>query len=154
FGLVLRNILLYTRAPGDTTTPTAIMLGNRSLAEEMSVPYIMVNGQRVRLAPAGYAPGTVTDSDGQTLEFRTRLIAFQIDSPGQRLNSTSGTLVIEATYLIDRIPGMGHSCLHVTQRYEFRAETDPSQGGDKYEPSGSVAAARFRPITSYQFFPE
>jgi hypothetical protein len=63
-------------------------------------------------------------------------------------------MVIEATYLIDRIPFMGNSCLQVTQRYKFYAETDPNSSGERYEPSGGLPAARFKPIVSYQFFPD
>ncbi len=87
-----------------------VKLGQRYMAEKISVPYYSLETsifpkQRAELKPDG----------GNDPAASSQLINYHVYSDDQKL-------VIEATYLIDRIPSTSKSCLHVTQRYEFYKE--------------------------------
>src|SRR6266404_5967388 len=111
-----------------------IKLGQRYMAEKISVPYYYLETtalpkQRGELKPAG------TDAS-----MRSRLVNYYTAADDEKL-------VIEATYVIDQIPAGSPSCLYITQRYEFY-RTKP---GDNCEPSSTLPCSRWKPIVKYQF---
>ena len=117
-GLVLRNV----------------MLNNRLMAEKISVPYYTLATTVFDKARGELKP----NSDDPWM--RSRLVNYYVSEDGNKL-------VVEATYIIDRIPAASDSCLHITQRYEFYHRVP----GDQCEPSGTLPCSRWKPIVKYQF---
>jgi uncharacterized repeat protein (TIGR01451 family) len=116
-GLILRNV----------------KLGNRYMAEEISVPYYTFETsafpkQRGELKP---------DSADPTM--RSRLVNFYVNSDNQKL-------VVEATYIVDRIPATSKSCLQITQRYEFYKENLLP-----CEPSKTISCSNYKSIVKYKY---
>jgi Bacterial Ig domain/Domain of unknown function DUF11 len=118
-GLVLRNV----------------RLGQRYLAEKISVPYYTLETSAFPKQRGELKPNS-TDAS-----MRSRLVSFYITSDADKL-------VIEAAYIIDQIPAGSQSCLHITQRYEFYN----IRVGDNCEPSSTLPCARWKPIVTYRFF--
>jgi uncharacterized repeat protein (TIGR01451 family) len=105
------------------------------MAEKISVPYF-------NLKTSVYAKNSVQlkpDGTGDA-EASSRLIDYHVHQDDQKL-------VIEATYLIDRIPATSKACLHITQRYEFYKE-----GVLPCELSGTIKCSNFKPLVRYAFF--
>ncbi|HEX8246551.1 MAG TPA: Ig-like domain-containing protein [Pyrinomonadaceae bacterium] len=110
-----------------------IKLGDRYMTEQYSVPYYTLQTtafpkQRGQLKPAGNDPS-----------MRSRLVNYQVFTDDQKM-------VIEATYIIDKIPSTSESCLMITQRYEFYKE-----GVLPCEPSGTVDCSNYRAFVKYKF---
>jgi uncharacterized repeat protein (TIGR01451 family) len=117
-GLVLKNIRLE----------------NRYMAEEISVPYYVLQTnfnppQRGELKPSSSDP-TMT----------SRLVFYAIWNEADKL-------VVQAIYVIGNVPNGSSNCLEISQRYEFLK----SIPGDQCEPSGTLPCARWRPMVSYKF---
>ena len=117
-GLVLRNI----------------KLNNRLMAEKISVPYYTLETSAF---PKGR--GELKPNSNDT-PMRSRLVSYYVNEDGTKL-------VVEAIYVVDRIPATSESCLHITQRYEFYNRVT----GDQCEPSGSLPCSRWKPIVKYRF---
>jgi hypothetical protein len=111
-----------------------VKLGQRYLAERISVPYFALETSAMQRTRGELRPG------GSEPSMRSRLVKFNVSSDNERL-------VIEASYVIDRIPAGSASCLEITQRYEFYR----TKAGDNCEPSASLPCARWRPIVNYRF---
>lgn len=116
-GLVLKNIRLE----------------NRYMAEQISVPYYMLETSSV----AGR--GELKPDSGDP-SMASRLVNFNSWSDDEKL-------VVEATYVVGKIPEGSANCLEIIQRYEFYK----SKPGDQCEPSATLPCARWKPIVSYRF---
>jgi len=112
-----------------------IRLGERYMAKQISVPYYVLETNVLTKQHNELRP------DGNETSMRSRLVNYEILEDAEKL-------VVEATYVIDRIPAGSSSCLYVIQRYEFY-----KQGvGDACEPSGTLPCSRWKPIVKYKFF--
>jgi hypothetical protein len=109
-----------------------VMLGERYMAKEMSLPYFVLQTS-VFPATRGELKPDSTDATA-----RSRLVSYAIDTDSEKL-------IIEATYVVESIPATSQSCLFVTQRYEFH------KGGVGCEPSENLRCNRFKPIVKYHF---
>ena len=112
-----------------------VKLGQRYMAEKISVPYFNLTAGNFSKASAQLKPNGAGDAEASS-----RLIDYHVHSDDQML-------VIEATYLIDRIPATSKACLHITQRYEFYKE-----GVLPCELSGTIKCSNFKPLVRYAFF--
>src|SRR6267142_2054596 len=117
-GLVLKNIRLE----------------NRYMAEQISVPYYTLETNSIASARGELKP------DSGDPSMASRLVNFNSWSDDEKL-------VVEATYVVGKIPAGSTNCLEVVQRYEFYK----SIPGDQCEPSGTLPCARWKPIVSYKF---
>ncbi len=135
--------------PAHGLTLENVVLGQRHMADTMSLPYFI-------LETAGHGKarcqltnsGTVCDNTDPAT--RNRLVQFQS-------SKNANNLTISATYLIDRIFGdpesrassqVPEACLMVTENFEF----DKTVPGDACEPSGTLACTRYKPTVKYQYF--
>jgi uncharacterized repeat protein (TIGR01451 family) len=127
-GLVLRDVKLG-KSPNE-----------RYMAEKISVPYYKLQTNAFSTPRAELKPDGSSDTSASS-----HLIDYQVIRDDQKL-------VIQATYLIDKIPSTTFpnppSCLHITQRYEFYKRVP----GDACEPSATLPCARWKPIIKYRFF--
>jgi hypothetical protein len=116
-GLVIRNVIL----------------GQRLMAREMSLPYFHVTDRHGRiLARCELQP------DGIASVCRSRLVGFQqISSPT--------ALIVQADFAIDNLPGSPDACLHIQQQYVFEDEFSLA-----CEPTASIPCARFFPLVKYR----
>ena len=120
-----------------------IALGSRYMAEQISVPYFLLQTSVLPPTHAELAP------DGTQGPARSRLVSFASAQQGN-------PAFVEATYAVDQIPAGSSSCLVVKQRYEFWQEQP--EGG--CEPTGYVnfpvkapplPCSRWKPIVEYTF---
>jgi uncharacterized repeat protein (TIGR01451 family) len=121
-------------SPTDGLVLKNVQLENRYMAEKMSAPYYSLQtnsfpAQRGELKP--------NSNDSQ---MASRLVDFQSWSDDNKL-------VVEATYVIDKIPAGSTNCLEIVQRYEFYKRVP----GDQCEPTGTVPCARWKPIVRYKY---
>jgi uncharacterized repeat protein (TIGR01451 family) len=117
-----------------------VRLGQRYMAEKLSVPYYTletINAQEQVALPKGRGELKPNSVDAT---MRSRLVNYYVTTDDEKL-------VVEATYLVDRIPASSQSCLHITQRYEFY-----KQGLGPCEPSGEFSCARWKPVVKYEFY--
>ena len=132
-----------------------IALGGRYMADQMSLPYLVV--QRTANGPTTPAymecqlynggdgsAGACTNSPTS----RSQLLQFQL------VNSNPNYFALQAQYLVDRLDGdpdvtpqAPDSCIVVTQDYEFWKE-----GYDACEASDVLSCARFKPKASYSYY--
>lgn len=126
-----------------------VVLGQRHMADDMSLPYFTLQTEghpnaRCQLTLAG---PVCDNTDPAT---RIRLVSFQ-----NARNATN--LTVSASYVIDRLfgdpeaPGSvkaPQACLLVTQNYEF----DKTVPNDPCEPTASLPCTRFKPTVEYQYF--
>lgn len=110
-----------------------VMLGHRFMAEQMSVPYYTLQTSAFPLQRAELKP------DSNDASARSRLVNYYVATDNEKV-------VIEATYIVDRIPATSQSCLHITQRYEFYDSV-----GGVCEPSATLPCSRFKPVVKYAF---
>jgi hypothetical protein len=143
---------------GEGFVLSGVALGGRYMADEMSLPYLLVqrnvdgtaNGpttpayMECQLSDAGGGTGACTNSPTS----RSQLLQFQY------VNSNPNYFALQAQYLLDRLDGdpdvtpqVPDSCVVVTQDHEFWKE-----GYDACEASDVLSCARFKPIASYQYF--
>jgi hypothetical protein len=115
-GVVLRNV----------------MLGERYMANEISIPYYILQTSALPATRAELKPNS---NDAVA---RSRLMEYREMFDDERL-------VIFATYAVDQIPPGSNSCLRITQRYEFY------KAGIGCEPSERLPCTRFKPIVEYEF---
>lgn len=131
---------------------TAVQLGDRLMANTMSLPYVTINR-----TPAGGSPTTM-----QCVLSSNTPSGACMGSPTSRSQQLSLTyfpsagdqFAIEAKFLLDRLDGdpdqdptKPDSCVILTQHYEFWRE-----GFDAPEASDELSAARFKPTVTYQYF--
>ena len=144
-----------TFSPQDGYVLTNVKLGNRLMANTMSLPYLIIN----RTPANGSSPVSnqcvlsslmPADACSNAPTSRSQQLALTF------FPSTGDVFAIEAKYLIDRLdgdpdnpatPGVPDSCAVVTQHYEFWRE-----GLDAPETSDELSAARFKPQVTYQYF--
>ncbi|HUS13178.1 MAG TPA: Ig-like domain-containing protein, partial [Pyrinomonadaceae bacterium] len=112
-----------------------VMLGQRYMAERMSVPYYYLQTSLMPNTKGELKP------DSSDPSMRSRLVDFNVWADDEKL-------AIEAKYSISEIPAGTQSCLQITQRYEFYK----SKPGDHCEPSGTLPCSRWKPTISYKFF--
>lgn len=110
-----------------------VSLNGRFMAEKISVPYFTLQ------TPTGNVRGRLKPDSTDT-SLRSRLVNYYTMTDDHKM-------VVEATYVIDQIPGFAQSCLHITQRYEFYKE-----GVLPCEPSGTISCSNFKPTVKYKFF--
>lgn len=110
-----------------------VRLGHRYMAEQISVPYYTLQTSAFPLQRAELKP------DSNDASARSRLVNYYVTSDVEKV-------VIEATYIVDRIPAASRSCLHITQRYEFY-----DSNGGACEPSATLPCSRFKPVVKYAF---
>ena len=118
-GLVLKNIRLE----------------NRYMAEQTSVPYYLLETNTINPATRGELKPNNSDSS-----MASRLVNYNSWTDDEKF-------VIEATYVIGKIPEGSTNCLEIIQRFEFYK----SKPGDQCEPSATLPCARWKPIVSYKF---
>lgn len=111
-----------------------VRLNGRLLAERVSVPYYVLETTLATPHRGELQP----DSRDGTM--RSRLVSYWARPDGEKL-------IVEATYVVDLLPGDPQSCLSVTQRYEFLNEGVYGP----CEPSETLACQRWRPIVKYKF---
>lgn len=116
-GLVLRNV----------------KLGERYMAEKISVPYYTLATSAFSKARGELKPG------GDAPSMRSRLVNYYVSRDEDKM-------VVEAEYLVDKIPTTSQSCLRITQRYEFYRE-----GVLPCEPSKTVKCSNYKSIVKYKF---
>ncbi|MDQ1639864.1 MAG: hypothetical protein QOF62_3203 [Pyrinomonadaceae bacterium] len=117
----------------DGLVVTNIKLGERYMTEKISVPYYTLQTSAFSLGRGQLSPS------GDPPSMRSRIVNYNTYADGDKL-------VVEATYIVDRIPATSQSCLHITQRYEFYRE-----GVLPCEPSGELVCSNYRALVSYKF---
>jgi hypothetical protein len=144
-----------TFSPQDGYVLTKVKLGDRLMANTMSVPYLIMNR-----TPANASSSVLNQCVLSSLMPANACS----NSPTSRSQQLALTLIpsdgdsfyLDAQYLIDRLdgdpdnpatPGVPDSCAIVTQHYEFWRE-----GLDAPETSDELSAARFKPQVTYQYF--
>ncbi len=137
---------------------SGVALGGRYMADQMSLPYVVVkrtlNGAATGPTSPAYMECQLSDSGGasgacsNSPTSRSQLLQFQY------INSNSNYFDLQAQYLVDRLDGdpddtpqVPDSCIVVTQDYQFWKE-----GYDACEASDVLSCARFKPIASYNYF--
>jgi uncharacterized repeat protein (TIGR01451 family) len=119
-GLVLKNI----------------RLGTRYMTEKISVPYYYL--ETSAYTSRGELKPDNIEADGTR---RSRLVDYQVTTDSEKL-------VVEATYVIDKIPASSPSCLFITQRYEFYRHGV----GGSCEPTDTLPCSRWKPLVRYKYF--
>jgi uncharacterized repeat protein (TIGR01451 family) len=122
-------------SPTDGLVLKNVRLEQRYMAEKISVPYYTLHTNSF-LAQRGELKPHSSDS-----QMASRLVDFAFWSDDNKL-------VVEATYVIDKIPSGSSNCLQIVQRYEFYKRVP----GDQCEPTGTVPCARWKPIVRYKYF--
>ena len=123
-----------------------VWLKNRYMAPRINLPYYRLKTSTLKERRAELKP------DGDDAIARSRLVDFQV-------REDSDPLVVEATYVVDRLGDGSKSYLCVTQRYEFYSaektlQTPVVEGrnlGFGVEPTHNPNYARFNPIVKYEF---
>ncbi|MEN3332300.1 MAG: hypothetical protein V7641_1665 [Blastocatellia bacterium] len=109
-----------------------IMLGDRYMAERISIPYYILQTNALPTTRAELKPNS-TDTVA-----RSRLIDYREVIDEEKL-------LIYAVYAVDQTPPGSNSCLRITQRYEFY------KAGTGCEPTETLPCSRFKPIVEYKF---
>ena len=139
----LRWSMGFSVSANDGLIVRDVTLGARYMAEQMSLPYYVLQTsafgpQRAELKP-----------NGDDASARSRLVGFE-------RTFSADKIMLKATYAVDRIPARSESCLIVEQTYEFAAELpnggcEPSQSSPipwKLEP---LPCNPWKPQVSYTF---
>jgi hypothetical protein len=124
--------LNYDIGSDDGLEVTNVQFGNRSMAAQMSVPYVNI---------------TTSDFSANNCQLE---VDGSGDCAGRLVYFQSGTSDVTALYVFINIPNGTSSCLAVTENFEF----DPPAQGDKCEPNGNIGCARFYPTVKYEYFPD
>lgn len=111
-----------------------VKLGQRYMAEKISVPYYYLETSAFAQARGELKPAGADDSINSTL------VNYSTTVDDEKL-------VVEATYSVHKIPLSSASCLQITQRYEFYRE-----GALPCEPSQTLPCSNFKPSVKYKFF--
>lgn len=114
----------------DGVVLTDVRLGDRHLADRISLPYYAYDF-------GGKLGRGELVSDGDQKFNRSRLTKY-------KATANAAEVRVTATYEIGRLPR--GACLLVTQDYAFSAPV----AGDHCEPSGKVPCARFAPVVRYE----
>ncbi len=111
----------YEVSEDDGLVLRAVRLGNRTMADKVSIPYYTLETNRFTRQRFELKP-TCENEPG-----RSRLVGFRTGGDDKRV-------FVEARYRIDQLPGDAASALEITQHYEFR--TVIAEGG--CEPSHEI----------------
>jgi hypothetical protein len=126
----------YDIGNNDGLEVKGVKFGNRSMAAQMSVPYVPYANIQTSDFTGTACPLTASGGGG---DCNSNLVYFQ-----------SGLNDVTAIYVIANIPSGTASCLAVTENFEFDAPVP----GDTCEPNGNVGCARFYPTVGYDYFPD
>jgi Bacterial Ig-like domain/Bacterial Ig domain len=141
-----------TLSPQDGFVLEGVQLGDRLMANKMSLPYLILRRNSSDPSSPSFLRCVLSTNNpaaciGSTTA-QSHLLEFQ------SVPSNGDSFVLQAKYLLDYLDGdtdkdstKPDSCVLVTQRYEFWRE-----GYDAPETSDELSAARFKPKVSYEYF--